>query len=184
MKSLQGHLLIASPHLPDPNFYRTVVLIVQHHEEGALGLVLNRPSCETVGSVLSSYTSSPLPNDVPVLIGGPIEGPLMAVHRLECCSEAEVITGVHFATERDHILQISSAEETPFHIFTGYSGWGMGQLENELKAGGWLTARATNEHIFETPTDQLWKQVTSNIGDSILRNGLGINVADSDPGLN
>ena len=183
MKSLQGQLLIASPHLPDPNFYRTVVLIVQHHAEGALGLVLNRPSFETVKSVLAAYTSTPLSNEIPVLIGGPIEGPLMAVHGVECCSEAEVITGVHFAAERDHILQIIS-RENPFRLFTGYSGWGIGQLENEMEVGGWLTVRATSEHIFETPTEHLWKRVSSHIGDSILQQGLGIKVPDSDPRLN
>ncbi len=184
MKSLQGHLLVASPHLPDPNFYRTVVLMIQHSDQGALGVVLNRPSQTTVREVISKVSNLSCAADDSVGVGGPIEGPLMAVHRLRSCSESEVMSGVYFAQRRDHILKIVERPNSPYRLFSGYAGWGMGQLELELRIGGWLTVPGSVDYIFGTPTDQLWKKVTGDIGSRILNAAVKVKQTPQDPSMN
>jgi putative transcriptional regulator len=184
MKSLQGHLLVASPHLPDPNFYRTVVLMVQHHEQGALGLVLNRPSQSSIREVLAQATDVECQTDELVGVGGPIAGPLMAVHGLRACSESEIFSGVYFATQRDHLLQIVQQQLPPYRIFSGYAGWGGGQLESELEVGGWLTMPGTIEYVFHTALDELWKTVAHDIGTEILGSSLKIKGVPKDPSMN
>ena len=82
MKSLKGHFLVASPHLADANFYRSVVLMIQHDEDGAVGLVLNRPTDNTIAEVWEMISESPCDVQGCVSIGGPVAGPLMALHTL------------------------------------------------------------------------------------------------------
>ena len=184
MKSLQGHFLVASPHLPDPNFCRTVVLMIQHHEQGALGVVLNRPSDSTVQEVIGKVSEVACFVDDPVGIGGPIEGPLMALHRLAEVSESEVLPGVHFSAQREHILRIVQYKISPFRLVSGYAGWAGGQLESELQVGGWLTTPANVDYIFDTETDDLWKTVTRDIGTEILSKSFKIKHVPEDPSLN
>src|SRR3982751_5237695 len=103
MKSLKGHLLISSPRLMDPNFVRTVVLMVQHGEEGALGLILNRPLQATVRDVCEKVLETPCEIEAPLHQGGPCEGPLMVLHTDAdggIGGEVEVMPGVHFTAER------------------------------------------------------------------------------------
>jgi putative transcriptional regulator len=184
MKSLQGQLLAASPHLPDPNFFRTVVLLVQHHEQGALGLVLNRPSQNTVRDVFQKVSDVVCESEAMVGVGGPISGPLMAVHAVRSCSESDVLPGVYFATQRDHLLRIVRRSDSPFRMFSGYAGWAGGQLESELKVGGWLMIAGTADYIFKTAVDELWKTVTRDISDSIVRSALNIKHSPHDPSAN
>ena len=184
MKSLQGHLLVASPHLPDPNFYHTVVLMVKHHEQGALGVVLNRPSRSPIQAVIAKVSDVSCAAEDCVRIGGPIEGPLMAVHGLPLYSEAEVLPGIYFATQREHILQVVRQDSSPFLLFSGYAGWSGGQLENELKLGGWLSRPASTAYVFQTAADQLWKKVTGDIGTGILDESLKLKHIPDDPSLN
>ncbi len=108
----------------------------------------------------------------------------MAVHGMLSCSETEVLPGVYFATQRENILQIVHQENLPFRVFSGYAGWGSGQLENELKVGGWLTTAANADYIFHTPADELWKKVTGDIGDRILNQALNVKLTPHDPSLN
>ena len=184
MKSLQGHLLVASPHLPDPNFFRSVVLIVQHNEDGAFGVVLNRPSQRSVGEIWNQVSDHPCQNQQPINVGGPLEGPLMAIHTQPDCAENEILPKVFFATERDHLDQIVTQAEHPFSLFSGYSGWGDGQLEKELKVGGWLTMPAEFANIFRDPADHLWKKLTQNIGSEIIRSTIHVDRLPDDPSMN
>ena len=184
IKSLQGHFLVASPHLPDPNFCRTVVLMVQHHAQGALGVILNRPSDSTVQEVIGKVSEVACFVDDAVGIGGPIEGPLMAVHRLAECGESEILPGVHFSTQREHILRIVQEKISSFRLVSGYAGWAGGQLESELEVGGWLITPANVEHIFHTTTDELWKNVAQDIGTEILNKSFKIKHVPEDPSLN
>jgi len=123
MKSLQGQLLIASPKLFDRNFFRSVVLLVQHGENGALGLVLNRPLEMTIANAW------------------------------EQVSEMPVIPEVFFTTDRDSIQQLVTQNHSKMKFFVGYAGWSPGQLESELEDGGWLMVSAENKHIFESEED-------------------------------
>ncbi len=184
MNSLQGHLLLASPHLPDPNFFRSVVLICQHDEEGAFGLLLNRPSSHTIEEIWNRVSDLPCVSHQPVRLGGPIDGPLMALHTQETFSENQVLPSVFIATQRDNLEQIVTQDEHPFRLFSGYSGWGKGQLENELQLGGWITKPAAFDDVFYQGEDELWKKLTSTVGGDILREALRIKDVPDDPSVN
>jgi putative transcriptional regulator len=183
MSSLKGRLLVASPHLGDPNFSHTVVLMVQHDGDGALGVVLNRPSGRLIRDVWEDLTGRRSESDAPIFIGGPLEGPLMAVHTLHSAGESEIVPGLWFATHRDHLHAIVDDQQHPFRLFSGYSGWGEGQLDRELKAGGWLTLPASAKHVFAEDDDILWQQVTREIGHDILKSAHIKHVPD-DPSIN
>src|ERR1700748_1927959 len=106
MKSLQGYLLVASPKLLDPNFSRSVVLIVQHNDEGALGLVLNRPLDTTIDMVWDQVSQVPCLRDDPLHQGGPCEGTLMVLHGDPSLSPVQVLPGVYFNTEKESVEQL------------------------------------------------------------------------------
>ncbi len=183
MKSLKGHFLIASPHLADPNFVKAVVLLVHHDKEGAFGVVLNRPADSTVRDLWEKVGQSPCESEQLVLVGGPVPGPLMAVHGDLALAETEIIPGVYFAAQRDNLEKLLQQQEHPYRIFVGHSGWGAGQLENEMKQGAWLTAPAKPEYVFYDETD-LWKKVRDQVGASMLVEFLGIETLPQDPTLN
>ncbi len=157
MKSLQGHFLVASVQLQEPNFCRAVVLLVQHNKDGALGLIINRPIETTIDQVWEQISELPCLCDDPLHQGGPCEGALMVLHADPSLSQLEVVPGVHFTTEKEDVEQLAAGDndERPVTFFVGYAGWSAGQLESEIEAGAWLITRATAEHVFEKKGD-LW----------------------------
>lgn len=183
MDSLRAHLLIAVPQLPDKNFYRTVVLIIQHDDEGAFGVVLNRPSNLTISKFWSKFGETPCDNPNPINVGGPVQGPLIAVHADISLSENEIFPDVYFTAQLENLDQLVRQQEKPFLVFSGYSGWAGGQLESEVEAGGWLTTPATYEYVF-SDDDDLWKTVASDIGLDIMMHDMGIKHLPGDPSMN
>lgn len=183
MESLRANLLIAVPQLPDKNFYRTVVLIIQHDEEGAFGVVLNRPSNLTISSIWEKIADEPCDNPQPINVGGPVQGPLIAVHTDDSLSENEIFPDVYFAAQMENLDQLVRQRSKPFLVFSGYSGWASGQLESEVEAGGWLTTPASYEYVF-SDVDDLWKTVASDIGFDIMTHDMGIKHVPSDPSSN
>jgi putative transcriptional regulator len=182
MDSLTGHLLVASRYLRDPNFYRTVVLMVQHNEQGALGLVLNRPGDKSIADIWSQTGHEACNNPALIHVGGPVPGPLMAVHTIQDIAESEILPGLYFATHRDSLDRLVRQEE-PFRLFAGHSGWGAEQLEGELKVGGWLTTRATLEDVWCEPAN-VWKDVTQRIGLEIIAPDIDPKHVPKDPNWN
>jgi putative transcriptional regulator len=183
MKSLQGQFLIASPHLADTNFYKGVVLMIRHDDDGALGLILNRPTASTVADVWKMVGEEDVDCSQPIFLGGPVNGPLVALHRLKSAAEAEVLPGIYFAAHKDKLKKLVRQTTKPYRFFTGYAGWSEGQLEEELTAGGWLTAKALKKLIFQNP-DELWEQVTRTIGEGILNKAIKLKHVPRDPSLN
>jgi len=184
MKSLKGYFLVASPHLQDPNFVRTVVLLVHHSDEGAFGVVLNRPTDSTVRELWEKVSNSPCGSDQRVHLGGPVSGPLMAVHTDASLAELEIIPGVYFAAQRDHLESLIRQQQHAFRLFVGHSGWGSGQLENELKQGAWFTTPATAEFVFYPDADELWRRVTQHVGQTILTDMLKLKGVPKDASMN
>ena len=182
MKSLQGHFLVASPHLPDTNFLRSVVLMIQHDAEGAFGVVLNRVGQKTVTELWQDAGEEPIECEQLVNVGGPVEGPLLALHTYSPCSQVEVLPGLYMATRKDYLHRIARLGRK-FRIFNGYAGWGPGQLDNELGIGGWLTYPATKEDVF-LDTDEMWKQISGKIGLEILAPTIGRQHVPDEPWLN
>ena len=168
MESVKGQLLIAGPRLIDPNFWRTVVLVVDHNEDGAFGLVLNRPSETSVAEAVPELEALIDP-DEPLFIGGPVQ-------------PSTVITIGRFADIGDAALKAfedigvlgtagESIEEIAEHVvsaraFVGHSGWGPGQLEAELETGDWILEPARPEDVFTDTPLQLWSAVLTRKGGS------------------
>ncbi len=184
MDSLQGHLLIASPHLPDPNFYRAVVLMIEHQQEGALGLILNRIGNLTLADAWDEPETPLADPEKLIRVGGPVEGPLMALHGHEGLGGHLPLPGLFFAGDRDIIGRLVQQTEHVYHLFMGYAGWGPGQLEGELEIGGWLTMPAKPAHVFQWDVETLWEEVVHLIGDEITSEALGIRRRPIDPSAN
>lgn len=182
MAYLAGHLLVASRYLRDPNFTRTVVLMIEHSSEGALGVVLNRPSERTVEDVWQAIEAEPCPSQELIYVGGPVPGPLLALHDDPTRAEKKVIDGVYLAVQREHIDALVRRPAGALRLFSGNSGWGSGQLEGEQKAGGWITAPAKSEDVFSDPST-LWPEVTTRIGMKIMLPN-GPQGMPSDPRMN
>ena len=140
MESLEGQLLLASPQLLDPNFVRTVVLLVEHNDNGALGLVINRPTGTTVQELWKQVGESPCESRQPVHLGGPVSGPIMAIHTVNSLAEMEIVEGVFFAMKKQNLDELVRRDER-FKVFYGQSGWGPGQLEGEIEQGAWRSPR-------------------------------------------
>jgi putative transcriptional regulator len=183
--SLMGHLLIASPKLRDPNFFKAVVLLVQHDEQGSLGLVLNRPTDVSVRSAWKQLSQTPCEIDGSIHQGGPCEGVLMALHTDLEASEIEVLDGVHFSTTKDAIEHLVShgGGGGKVRLFVGYAGWAPGQLESELSAGGWLTIPATFERVFGTK-DGAWDVLMRTLDRQSLQQYMDPKIVPDDPTVN
>jgi putative transcriptional regulator len=167
MESLRGQLLIAGPALLDPNFWRTVVLIVEHTEEGALGVVLNRPSETTVLDAVAQLEQVVDP-DEPVFIGGPVQpSAVIVLAEFEDPSDAALI-----AFEDIGVLGTgSSLDDLAVGVrraraFVGHAGWGPGQLDSELKRGDWIVEDARREDAFASEPKELWVAVLTRKGGS------------------
>ena len=147
-KSLRGHFLVASPHMLDPNFAQTVVLLIQHSAEGAFGVVLNRSTRKTVQELWEEVHEGHCENRQFLNLGGPVSGPLMALHTDPELGELEIVPGLFFSADKTHLEQLVDKADLRLKMFVGHSGWGGGQLENELAQGAWLTAPASLEEVF------------------------------------
>jgi len=165
IESLRGQLLIAGATLPDPNFARTVVLICEHSDEGALGLILNRRGDLVVGEVapeLSDLTGEEATIDA----GGPVQpDALLVLGEFEDASYAgmPVIGNVGLMGERREISDLVDVTLRA-RAFAGYSGWGPGQLDAELARDDWFVAPAGIDDIFDPDADELWSRVLDRKG--------------------
>lgn len=154
MSASTGMLLVATPALLDPNFVRTVVFLIQHEAEGTVGVVLNRPTTEQVADHLPALAGRTV--DPPaVFSGGPVE-PAVAIGLERGESVARPIEGVAGVGMVDLV-----EEEAPgrCRVFSGYAGWGPGQLEEEIDEGSWIVVPATADDVFSPDPDQLWSAV-------------------------
>lgn len=184
MKSLQGTLLIASPHLLDSNFDRTVVLMIQHNEDGIMGLVLNRPTDAAIAKVWSQVSQTKCQSEQRLHIGGPVPGPLLAIHTHRELSENEILPGLYLSIGTDELEPLIQLDDDAIRYYAGYAGWGTGQLESELNEGAWITAPAEPTHIFYDAGDDLWETVTAQITKKSIVNPLRIRDMPEDPTVN
>ena len=168
---LTGQLLIAMPSMQDPNFRETVTFICEHGEEGALGLVINRPMDIELGTVfeqLALPTADPDLAIQPIMQGGPVQterGFVIHESGEEWETSANVFDKIRVTTSQD-ILTSMAAGKGPSRaiVALGYAGWGAGQLEFEIAENAWLSAPATSELLFDTPFDKRWKKAAELLG--------------------
>jgi putative transcriptional regulator len=183
MNSLAGQFLVASPRLRDPNFVRTVVLMLQHEQQGALGVVINRPGDKTVDEVWEMIGSEPVGCDQRVFVGGPVPGPLIAIHDQRRLGEREVLPKLYMSMQKDAIDALVKEQDARFRLFSSHAGWGGGQLENELSVGGWLTTPAEAADVFGDP-ETAWKDICGRIGRRIMAPNVPPNRLPPNPELN
>jgi putative transcriptional regulator len=184
MTSLKGYLLIASPGLLASFFTRTVVLMLDHSEEGAAGVVLNRPTEASVADIAETVFSEPFDWDKPLNLGGPVSGPLMVLHQDEDYSDQEIIPGLYNAVEISKVRRVVQNRTEPSLILANYAGWGPGQLESEFGVDSWLTLPATIEYVFWDGEKDLWDVVVKAVNARKLSEFLGLRDVPRDPSLN
>lgn len=157
--SLRGRLLVASPGLLDPNFRRAVVLITEHNEDGAAGLVLNRPSDAEVSKLVPVLDDLVEEGDS-VWIGGPVQPNAVLVlgEFLDPDDAAVPLFGSLGFPSLDDPEEIV-ARTTRRRVFAGYAGWGSGQLEEELAREDWILEEAQNDDAFTEAPGELWADV-------------------------
>jgi len=158
---------VAGPGLLDPNFWRTVVLIVEHSDEGALGLVLNRPSQTSVGEAVPELEELLDPAE-PLFIGGPVQpSSVIVLAQFEDGEDAALLAfddvGVVGAGSSPEDLGGRVRES---RAFIGHAGWGPGQLDAELERGDWITESAQLSDAFWADADELWSEVLMRKGGS------------------
>jgi putative transcriptional regulator len=152
MATLRGRLLLAGPGLVEPNFFRTVILILEHGDDGALGVILNRPTDLPVREALPPWAG--VVSDPPVVfVGGPVSpGTAIALGR---SIDAEPVVGAFGMLD----LEEPTAACHDVRLFSGYAGWGPGQLEDELAEDAWLVLDAHPDDILTDDADELWSAV-------------------------
>ena len=168
---LTNQLLIALPALSETNFSRSVALICQHDDDGAMGIVVNRPSEYTLGEVFGRMGvegGSESMRAQPVLAGGPVHperGFVLHDGGLQWDSTLAITDALFLTTSRD-ILEAMARGEGPAHVIValGCAGWGSGQLEHELTENDWLTAPADAELLFTLPLEARWQAAAGRIG--------------------
>ncbi len=153
MSAFAGRLVVAAPELIDPNFYRTVVFLIQHDQEGAVGVVLTRPSESPVGEHLPALAGSAQEPAV-VFVGGPVE-PAVAI-ALEARPDPTVPTSLPGVG----LIDVTTTPDPgPCRVFSGYAGWGAGQLEAEIAEHAWYVVDAKVGDIFDDDPESLWSKV-------------------------
>jgi len=164
MDSLRGKLLIASPTMLDPNFARTVVLITEHNDEGAMGMVLNRPSETPVGTVLPELEE--VTGVEPVFVGGPVQPDSLVVLGEFSDPDAAawiVVADVGLVSAGTEIAELPASVRRG-RVYAGFSGWGSGQLEAELSEDAWIVEPPLPAELFPEDPEQLWVAVLDRKG--------------------
>ncbi|MFL5895725.1 MAG: YqgE/AlgH family protein [Thermoleophilaceae bacterium] len=155
--SLRGSLLIATPQLLDPNFRRTVVLVAEHTDEGAMGVILNRPSGMTVADAapeLEPFVGA----GTAIFAGGPVQPSAGVVLAEVTEADEPVFADVVLLPG---LLELADVVDGAgrLRVFAGYAGWGPGQLDDELERDDWITAAAVPEDVFTETPEALWGEV-------------------------
>jgi len=169
--SLSNHFLIAMPSLEDPNFHHTTTYICEHDENGALGIIINRPLNMKLGEILQHMDIVANSEEIasqPVYMGGPVQNDRgFVLHQPPGDWEATLrVTDSIGVTSSSDILAAIAAGEGPQKalVTLGYAGWGSGQLEQEIAANAWLSGPASTEILFDTPSEERWLAAAALIG--------------------
>jgi putative transcriptional regulator len=159
-ETLTGSLLLAHPAMHDPNFRRSVVLMSAHNAEGAMGIVLNRPTGKRLGELNGEFALGPLAG-VALFTGGPVQPEQLLLVAWQPRSEG---FRLHFGIEPDKAVQLLAEEGTHVRAFLGYSGWSAGQLENEMSHHTWIVAEVPGDLLTQASDEALWRTVLGREG--------------------
>jgi len=161
-------ILIAVPQLLDTNFLRSVVVMIEHNERGALGLVINHATDhECAGVTEGMGLEWPGDEEARLLRGGPVEQhSLWMLHDDGWCFEEtmRVAPGVGVSRSREALRRMCEGNEARLVLLVGYAGWGSGQLEQEISAGAWITGETTADVLFRWPREEVWERALRRLG--------------------
>jgi putative transcriptional regulator len=160
-KSLKGQLLLDNGLLNGSFFHKTVVLICQHDAEGAFGLVLNKSSKSKVGEMLVANLPDPLKEQT-LYLGGPVQpNTLSYLHSDTYLPQANVIANLNLGHSLDSLVELGEefSATKQIRLFAGYSGWGAGQLEDEMRRKAWVTHPASLDLVLQREPEKLWRQI-------------------------
>ncbi|MCB1734712.1 MAG: YqgE/AlgH family protein [Gammaproteobacteria bacterium] len=168
---LDNHFLIAMPALSDPNFSRTVTYLCEHNEDGAMGLVINRPLEITLDEIFKHMgigDADPVVAAAPIYLGGPVQpdrGFVLHTPIGAWESTLRVTDDIGVTTSQD-VLKAMAEGKGPEHalVALGYAGWGTGQLEAEIIDNAWLSVPAESDIIFHLPSEQRWRAAAASLG--------------------
>jgi putative transcriptional regulator len=170
--ALEGKLLIATPGMPDPRFQKSVIFMCAHSENGAMGIIINKPFAglafgELMNKLGVAVTS--ISSDSPVMFGGPVETEkgfvLHSVDYKNGDATLPVTDGVSLTATRDVLCAIGDGSGPKSWLFAlGYAGWGEGQLENELTGNGWVHCDTDSHLLFEVAHESRWQAALAKIG--------------------
>jgi putative transcriptional regulator len=179
--TLAPSLLLSMPQLVDPNFSRSVIVLCEHAAEGAFGLVVNRPSEITVAEAVQLTPPIDSPNDLPLLIGGPVEpqrGWILTAAPPEDVEYRDLGAGLYLSASPLLLRRALMARPSPRRtvVVAGYAGWGPGQLDQELEQSSWLIMPVELDLIFEIPAAASWEMAIRRLGADphMLQMGQGI----------
>ncbi|HUJ24930.1 MAG TPA: YqgE/AlgH family protein [Myxococcales bacterium] len=166
MSDLAPGILIAVPQMDDENFSRSVVLLVEHNESGAMGVVINRQSEIALSDIGREHGMEVHDGAGNAYIGGPVERDRgFLVHRRpEVGDSVRLEEGVFLSVSTDALRALLAGEPDAYRLCLGYAGWGAGQLEREMVAGGWLNSSISSKRIFDTPAEKIWDAVIRDLG--------------------
>lgn len=156
-ESLAGQLLLANPAMRDPNFKRTVILMSVHNDDGALGVVLNRPLDKQLGELNTEFALGPLAG-VPLYCGGPVNPEQLIIVSWQWLT-AESAFQLHFGLDPDAAAVMIGTPGVTFRAFLGYSGWSAGQLENEMKHDTWIATPVEGGQLEKRDGTALWRSI-------------------------
>ena len=145
---LSGQLLIAAPGVTAPMFARSVVLLIEHDESGAMGVILNAPTGSTMSDLAGKLFEEDFSWDKPLHLGGPIPSPLIVLLAIEGLADREVLPGVYATLDAVKSQEVASRKAEPSVVLANHASWGPGRLEDEIGSGNWHTLPATAEIVF------------------------------------
>lgn len=169
--SFKNHFLIAMPTLEDPNFAQTITYVCEHNDDGAMGIVVNRPNGLSVAQIFEHLDIQPVDDrfdEQQVLRGGPVQterGFVLHRDKREWDSTIEVQDGIYLSTSKE-ILQAMAEGRGPDNalIALGYAGWSAGQLDEEMANNAWLSVPASEHILFDIPFEQRWHAAARLLG--------------------
>lgn len=179
---LPGSFLIASAALKDSSFEQAVVFVLQHNELGTFGVVLNRPVDAQLASTWREATGLNFENRS-VVNGGPIGGPVLALHSQKSIAEVEILDGICLSIDSQAFKELAEKSDLPYRIVLGIAGWQPNQLADEMDRGLWYPLKADPNHIFDEPAS-MWPAFMRNFGYLQLQSIVDEKLIPSDPFLN
>ena len=176
-----GSFLVATPNLSQTPFEKSVIFVLQHNREGTFGVVLNRPADSRIKTAWQQISGIKFADQF-IVNGGPIGGPVFAIHRDQSLGEMEIPGGIFVSSDREKFSELVD-QHSEFRIVFGIAGWKAGQLADEINSGIWFQVDAHPGHVFDDP-DRMWEEFIRHYGRQVFSHVLGIHDLPLRPWLN